>query len=378
MTAPILPGATLGVLGGGQLGRMFAIAARRMGYGVAVFAPEEHSPAGQIADLVVRAPYDDLDAVRGFARQVSVVTYEFENVPAATTDAVAQDAPTRPAGSLLATTQDRLREKDALRRLGLPTAEYRAVESPDDVASAARSIPGRGVLKTASWGYDGKGQRAVDDAAALAGAWEELGSQRAVLEAWVPFEREVSVVGARGLDGEIALFEPFENAHADHILDVTSFPARLSEASRKGAHEIARSVLEGLDVVGVLCVEMFHLEDGRLLVNELAPRPHNSGHVTIDTHATSQFEQQVRAICGLPLGDASAAAPAGAMANLLGDLWSDGEPGWGRALALPGVQLHLYGKDSARPGRKMGHLSAAGANVEEAVRSVVRAREALA
>ena len=373
MSGPILPGASLGVLGGGQLGRMFAIAARQMGYRVEVFAPETSSPCAQAADWHTRADYDDLDAVERFAREVEVVTFEFENVPAATAAAAERFAPVRPAGELLHTTQDRLREKRALRGLGLPVAEFLEVSEEGHLPGASELAAGGGVLKTASWGYDGKGQRRVEGPEALASAWRELGEARCVLEAFVPFEREVSVVGARGLDGEIALYEPFENAHANHVLDVTLWPGRVSAATREAALAAARRVLEGLEVVGVLCVELFVLPDGGVVVNELAPRPHNSGHLTIDACETSQFEQQVRAVCGLPLGSTAGARPA-AMVNLLGDLWSGGEPDWAAALAVPGVDLHLYGKAEPRPGRKMGHLTACGADLEEAERRVLEAR----
>ena len=374
---PLLPGATLGVLGGGQLGRMFAQAARRMGYEAAVFTPEDDSPAGQVATRVERADYDDLEAVARFAASVDVVTFEFENVPSATAEAAARHAPVRPSGELLHTTQDRLREKRALDGRGIPVARFAEISTADDLVAAAETVPGAGVLKTASWGYDGKGQRRVAGADELAAAWAELGSQPAVLEGLVPFEREVSVVGARGVDGQVALYAPFENDHSNHILDVTLWPARLDDATRARALELGRAVLEGLDVVGVLCIEMFVLPDGELVVNELAPRPHNSGHLTIEGHAASQFEQQVRAVAGLPLGAVEPQRPAAAMANLLGDLWADGEPAWDAALAVPGVRLHLYGKRAARAGRKMGHLTATADSLEEAEARVRRAREAL-
>jgi 5-(carboxyamino)imidazole ribonucleotide synthase len=378
VSGPILPGATLGVLGGGQLGRMFALEARRMGYRVEVLAPESSSPCAQAADWHTRAPYDDLDAVERFAREVDVVTFEFENIPAATAAAAERFAPVRPAGELLHTTQDRLREKRALRGLGLPTAEFVEVSEEGDLAGAAAIAGGGGVLKTASWGYDGKGQRRVEGAEGLAAAWRELGEARCVLEAFVPFEREVSVVGVRGMDGEIALYEPFENAHADHVLDLTLWPARVAPGTREAALAAARRVLEGLEVVGVLCVELFVLPDGGVVVNELAPRPHNSGHLTIDACDASQFEQQVRAVCGLPLGSTAAKRPAAAMANLLGDLWRGGEPDWAAALALEGVALHLYGKGEPRRGRKMGHLTVTAADVEEAGRRALEARARLA
>jgi len=378
VNAPILPGAEIGVLGGGQLGRMFTMAASRLGYRVAVLAPDDDTPAGQVACREIRAPYDDLDAIRRFAESVSVVTFEFENVPREAGEAAAAHAPVRPAGSILATTQDRIREKAALRRLGLPLAAHAVIEREEDLAPAAAAIAGPCVLKTAAWGYDGKGQHRLRSAADLPDAWRAMGRPRAVLEAFVPFRSELSVVGARGLGGEVALYEPFGNQHEDHVLDVTVCTAPVPAATRAAALDIARTVLEELGVVGVLCVEMFVLDDGSLLVNELAPRPHNSGHVTIDAHACSQFEQQVRAVCGLPLGSTQLLVPAAAMANLLGDVWARGEPDWSAALAVPGLHLHLYGKTDARPGRKMGHLTALGPDVSSADRIVRSARDALA
>ena len=376
MSAPILPGATLGVLGGGQLGRMFALAARRMGYGVAVFAPEEDPPAGHVASRHLRAPFDDLDAIAEFAVGVSVVTFEFENVPSASAAAAERHAPTRPAGSLLHTTQQRRREKEALQAAGVPVATFGVVESEDDLAAALKKTGVPAILKTAAWGYDGKGQIRITRAEDALAAWEELDRTPCVLEAVVEFEREISVMGARGVDGSIALYDPTENDHANHILDVSVVPAGIQARTANAAHEITRTLLEAWEVVGILCVEMFQLPNGDLLVNEIAPRPHNSGHLTIEAHATSQFEQQVRAACGLPLGSTERKAPA-AMANLLGDVWSGGEPDWAAALAVPGVALHLYGKAEARPGRKMGHLTAVGETAAEARERVLRARGAL-
>jgi 5-(carboxyamino)imidazole ribonucleotide synthase len=378
VTAPILPGAEIGVLGGGQLGRMFTFAAARLGYRVAVLAPDDDTPAGQVSCREIRAPYEDLETVGRFARSVSVITFEFENVPEATTDAAAQYCPVRPAGSVLATTQDRIQEKAALRRLGIPLPKYAVIERDTDVAAAAVTFPGKSVLKTARWGYDGKGQRTVASGAGIAAAWKTLNSARAVVEEYVPFRGEISVVGVRGVDGAIALYEPVANRHANHILDVSIYPAPVSTSTRNAAHEIARAVLEGLQVIGVLCVEMFELQDGSLVVNEIAPRPHNSGHLTIDAHVCSQFEQQVRAVCGLPLGSTAAHARAAAMANLLGDVWSKGEPDWSAALATPGLQLHLYGKEDPQIGRKMGHMTVPGADSATAERVVLASREALA
>jgi len=369
------PGALLGVLGGGQLGRMFALEARRMGYRVAVYTAEEDNPAAHLADLTVRAPYEDLDALARFCAAVDAVTFEFENVPAATVATAAEHTRVRPGGRLLAVAQDRLEEKATFAALGLPIGAYAAVRSVEDHAAAAAAVPGRSVLKTARLGYDGKGQRKLASAEELPAAHAALGERPCILEAFVPFVAELSVVGARGADRSVALYEPFLNTHAQHILDVTVCPAPASPAVLRDAQDIARTLLEGLDVVGVLCVELFLLGDDTLLVNEIAPRPHNSGHLTLGAHQASQFEQQVRALAGLPLGSPARIGPPAAMANLLGDLWRDGEPAWDRALARPGVALHLYGKTSARPGRKMGHLTAT-APTPEAAEALVRAARA--
>lgn len=377
MSRPILPGAVLGVLGGGQLGRMFTLVARRMGYRTTVFAPEDDTPAGQIAYREIRASYDDLEAVAEFARDVDVVTFEFENVPAATAEAAARHTPVRPAGALLHLTQDRAREKRGLRQLGMPLAPFAVVSTLEELRQAAVEVGTPAVLKSAAWGYDGHGQQRIGSAADLEPAWNAIGGFPAVLEAFVDFEAELSVVGARGLDGEIALYEPVLNRHVDHVLDVTLCPAPVAQDTRDSAMAMAREVLERLEVVGVLCVELFLLRDGSLLVNELAPRPHNSGHVTLDAHTTSQFEQQVRAVCGLPLGTTERSVPAAAMVNLLGDLWTDGGPDWAAALADPGVRLHLYGKCEPRPGRKMGHLTVADRTVEAAERRALAARQAV-
>ncbi len=375
-TSAILPGATLGVLGSGQLGRMFAISARRMGYRVHTFSPDTDSPTGQVADVEVTASYDDLDAVADFAKQVSVVTFEFENVPSATAEAAARFAPVRPAGNVLHVTQQRLREKGTLRQLGFPTTPFRAVRSLPELESALRELGAPAVLKTAGWGYDGKGQTKINSLSEAASAWSLLATDEAILEGFVNYRLELSVIAARGPDGSFAAFPVFENSHSNHILDVTVCPARVSPKVAIEAERIARGVLESLDVVGVLCVEMFLTHDDQLLINELAPRPHNSGHLTFDANVTSQFEQQVRAICGLPLGSTELLRPA-AMINLLGDVWSNGEPRWTEALALPDVKLHLYGKMSARPGRKMGHLTAMTNSADEAERLVREAKRRL-
>lgn len=372
----ILPGATVGVLGSGQLGRMFAIAARRMGYRVHTLSPEDDTPTGQVADREVCAAYDDLDAVREFAGRVDVVTFEFENVSAAAAAAAAEKAPVRPAGSVLQITQHRLREKTFLRDRGFPVTPFRAVRSAAELPDALAALGGKGVLKTAGWGYDGKGQAVIAGPEDAATAWDALATTEAILEAWVEFEQEISVVAARGLDGAFAHFGAIGNLHRRHILDTSVAPALVAPGIAAGAVEIARGILEELDVVGVLCVELFLTRDGRLLVNELAPRPHNSGHLTFDACVTSQFEQQLRAVCGLPLGSTELLRPA-AMANLLGDLWEAGEPDWAAACRFPGVKLHLYGKAAPRPGRKMGHLTALAASPEAALAQVAAARAAL-
>ena len=376
MIQPILPGATIGVLGSGQLGRMFAIAARRLGYRVHTFSPDEDTPTGQVADVEIVAPYDDLEAVRKFACNVSVVTFEFENVPAETAAAAASCAPVRPSGAILHTTQQRIREKSFLQNAGLPTAPYREIRSSADLANAVAELGCPAILKTAAFGYDGKGQVRVESPQRAEEAWNAIGRQEAVLEAFIDFDREISLVAARADDGAFAHYSPSENQHSRHILDISIAPARVPPEIAKEAVEMSRCVLEKLGVVGVLCVEFFVTRDGRLLINELAPRPHNSGHLTGDACITSQFEQQLRAVCGLPLGSTAMLCPA-AMANILGDLWSGGEPKWPAACAFPKVKLHLYGKLAPRPGRKMGHLTALNHTVEEAYHAVVEARQSL-
>ncbi|MDX1996426.1 MAG: 5-(carboxyamino)imidazole ribonucleotide synthase [Thermoanaerobaculia bacterium] len=372
----ISPGATLGILGSGQLGRMLALSARSLGFRVHVFSPEGGAPAGQVADRDVVAPYLDLAALRRFAAEVDVVTFEFENVPAVSAETLAECVPVRPAGRVLATTQNRLREKRFLAAAGFPVAPFRAAHSAAELGAAVRELGAPVIVKTAGWGYDGKGQVRLEGLDGVAAAWERLATDEAVVEAVVDFECELSVVAARGVDGELADYGVVENRHVHHILDLTLAPASLPAATERAAREMARGVLESLEIVGVLGVEMFLTRSGQLVINELAPRPHNSGHWTLDGAATSQFEQQLRAVCGWPLGSTRQHRPA-AMANLLGDLWADGEPDWAAALAAPEVHLHLYGKAEARPGRKMGHLTALGDTVAEAAARVAAARRAL-
>ncbi|HEX4794494.1 MAG TPA: 5-(carboxyamino)imidazole ribonucleotide synthase [Humisphaera sp.] len=374
--SPILPGSAVGVLGSGQLGRMFALAARRMGYRVHTLSPDSDTPTGQVADVEVVSSYDDLDAVRKFAASVKVVTFEFENVPAPTAAAAAERAPVRPAGLVLHTTQHRLREKTFLADHGFPTTAFRAIRSLEDVRKATEELGLPAILKTASCGYDGKGQHKVTTLAEAEAVVRAAPTVERIYEAFVDFDREVSVVAARGTDGSFAHWGVIDNTHHNHILDVSVSPADVPPETQTQAIEIARGILEQLQVVGVLCVEFFLTRDGRLLVNELAPRPHNSGHLTIDAHVTSQFEQQLRAVCGLSLGSTERLRAA-AMSNLLGDLWSKGEPDWAAACALPDVKLHLYGKSDPRAGRKMGHLTALAAGGAEAKALAIEARRRL-
>jgi len=376
----ILPGQTIGILGGGQLGRMFAIAARRMGYRVHAMDPTADCPTGQVADLEVNAPYDDLDAAREFAKGVDVVTFEFENVPSETLAAIARLRPVHPSPMVLDTCRHRLHEKSFLSAHGFPCAAYRPVHDVFELASAARELGGElgdpTILKSADYGYDGKGQVTIGATTDLQFAWQSMGRPVGVVEAFVDFEKEISVIVARTAGGQTSSFPPFENEHRRHILDITTCPADIEPSVAARAIELATAVAEELAVVGVIAVEMFLRPGGELLVNELAPRPHNSGHLTFDACVTSQFEQQLRAVCGLPLGDPTLLRPA-AMANILGDLWSEGPPHWQSALAHPEIKLHLYGKEKPHPGRKMGHLTAMADSPQEARRLVLAARAAL-
>lgn len=376
MTAPLLPGATLGVLGSGQLGRMFALAARRMGYRVQTYSHDRDTPTGQVADREWVGEYTDLEAVADFARSVDAVTFEFENVPFEAAACCAEHTRVRPDGRVLHTTQHRLREKTFLSDNGFPTAPFERVPDRASLDAALQRIGCPAVLKTAGFGYDGKGQALIHEPGDTEAAWQAIGTGEAVLEGFVDFAREVSVVGARGADGAFSHFGLVENRHRDHILDVSIPDAEVADEQREAAVGIARGILEALDVVGVLCVEFFVRRDGELLVNEMAPRPHNSGHFSFDACLTSQFEQQVRTVCGLTLGDPQRLQPS-AMVNLLGEIWANGEPDWAAAAADPRVKLHLYGKAEPRPGRKMGHLVAFDDDGEAAAARALAARRAL-
>lgn len=370
------PGSTIGILGSGQLGRMLALAARPLGFHVHIYAPDaEGSPAGQVADRVTQADYLDAAALEAFAADCDVVTVEFENIPAAALERLAGLTAVHPGARALHITQNRLREKNFLQEHGLPLARFRHVTDEADLAAAVSELGLPAVLKTAGFGYDGKGQLLLREQADLGRAAGLLAEGEAVLEEFVPFEAEVSVIAARSAGGETGSYGLFRNVHTDHILDVTvAGPDHDPLAEAAGA--IAARIMNALGFVGVMCVELFVLADGRLLVNEVAPRVHNSGHLTSEACLCNQFQQHIRAVSGLPLGSFAFRSHA-AMANLLGDVWQGGEPDWNAVLTAGDVQLHLYGKAEARPGRKMGHLTAVADSAAEAESVVRRVRNAL-
>lgn len=372
----LLPGATLGVLGGGQLGRMFALAARVMGYRVVVLDPDPASPAGQVADVHLKASYTDTNALMRMGELCQAVTTEFENVPARSLEVLARRTRVAPAPHIVQLAQDRLHEKVCAGEYGCETAPYANVEDAGDLVHAWTQLSGPGLLKTRRLGYDGKGQMRIDDLDTLVEAYAALGHVPCLLEGLLPIEREFSVILARNAQGEIAFFPLAENLHRRGILDMSIVPARLPEAVAEQGRQMARRIAEGLDYVGVLAVEFFLLEDGRVVFNEMAPRPHNSGHYTLDACVTDQFEQQVRSLCGLPLGDTRLLTPV-VMVNLLGDIWAQG-PRWEALLKHPNVKLHLYGKAEARPGRKMGHYTCLATRLEDAIALATETRSALA
>lgn len=367
----ILPPASLGLLGGGQLGRMFTVAARTMGYRVVVLDPDPLSPAAEFANEHVCAPYQEPQALAKLAATCAAITTEFENAPAASLDALAGKCIVRPTGKSVAIAQDRVREKTFLRDNGFPVGPFAIIESADDLEAAAATIRFPAVLKTARLGYDGKGQAKVGSLAEAKRAHAEMKTPVCVLEQFLPLKCEVSVVLGRGADGETRCYTAAENQHQHGILDVSIVPARVDRRIAEQASEQAVRLAQILNYVGVLAVEFFVLDDERLLINEIAPRPHNSGHYTIDACVTSQFQQQVRALCGLPLGDTRLHSPA-VMVNLMGDVWRDArEPRWEAILDNPDAKLHIYGKQKARPGRKMGHYTVLASTVEEALRQAL-------
>lgn len=373
-TQPVMPGGVIGILGSGQLGRMLAMAARRMGYGVHVLSPDRNTPAGQVADVEITAEYTDREALKRFAEGVDVVTIEFENIPVEALRLLAADVPVYPQPHVLHIAQNRLREKTFLDETGMPVTPFQPVLTAEDLETGFERLGAPLVLKTAGFGYDGKGQAKVNTLEEAIQAFSALqaesgGDTPCILEQFIDLDREISVIAARSDSGAFAAYPPVENRHRNHILDLTLAPAELSKSLADQAVAVTRHIMETFRMQGLLCVEFFITTEGKLLVNELAPRPHNSGHYTIEAAVCSQFEQQLRAVCGLPLGDSSLRQPA-AMLNLLGDLWASSEqadaPDWTPCLNQPGLYLHLYGKHEARPGRKMGHITALGNTAAEA------------
>ena len=372
---PILPGATLGILGGGQLGRMFTIAARTVGYKVMVLDPDCASPAGQMADVHLQADYTDHGALRQLGAACAAVTTEFENVPSASLIELANHCRVSPSAPCVAIAQDRSHEKSWLATHGFATAPFALVYNEGDLDAGLADTGTPAILKVARFGYDGKGQARVGTREEARAAFREFGAQPCVLEGLVKLEREISIVLARDDAGQCALYPVAENHHETGILDVSIVPARVPDTLADEARAMARAIADKLGYVGVMAVEFF-VADGRLLVNEIAPRPHNSGHYTLDACVTDQFEQQVRALCGLPLGDTRLLSPV-TMVNILGDRWQNGGPHWGALLAHPNIKLHLYGKETARPGRKMGHFNVLDADPASALQLAERMRDAL-
>lgn len=360
------PGTLIGIIGGGQLGRMFCTAARQMGYRTLVWTGGLEAPAMAVADEAIDAPFDSTEALAEFASRVEIATVEFENIPRQTLEAVASEVPLHPSPEALTICQNREREKAFLRSNGIPCANFEVVSNAEELAAAMRSIGTPSVLKTAAFGYDGKGQRKLEGGEDPEEVWKDFDGARAVLEAFIPFEREISVMVACDGKGNTAVYDPAENRHRHHILDVSIVPARIPEEHAQDARELAKTVAEALNYRGIMGVEFFQLPGGELIVNEMAPRPHNSGHHTLNACATSQFEQQVRAVCGLPLGSTRLLSPV-VMLNLLGDMWPEETtaPDWTPLFADGGTSLHLYGKRRAAGRRKMGHANLLGPDVED-------------
>lgn len=374
-TTKFLPGATIGIVGSGQLGRMLALAAKQMGYRTHIYSTEGESPAEQVADTTTVATYEDANALDGFVSRVDVVTFEFENIPFKLLKRLEDAKPVRPAPSILYISQNREREKEYLQKKGFPFVPFAVIQSSSAVAGALELVGLPAVLKTAGFGYDGKGQHKITDVT-QAEKIVQAASQRWVLEQWQDFEKEISVLVARGLDGKMADWGAIENRHQHHILDISFAPADVSPTVAEEAVNIARAIAESFSLIGLLCVEFFVGHGGRLRVNELAPRPHNSGHWTIEGAVTSQFEQQVRAVCGLPLGATELKGPT-AMVNVLGGVWAAGEPDWKVLSQHPFVKWHSYGKKDPRSGRKMGHLTATGTTTGQAIERALAARQSL-
>ncbi|MCA9196932.1 MAG: 5-(carboxyamino)imidazole ribonucleotide synthase [Planctomycetales bacterium] len=384
----MLPGETIGIIGGGQLGRMLALAAKQMGYRIKVVTDEADSPGTQVADDTLVCDLKDPSVLPEFLSNVSVVTYETENLSYEFVAAAHQFARVRPGLDLLKMSQHRLREKSGLKKMGLPVGDFAAIRHAHDLESAAERFGYQAVLKTVTGGYDGKGQWLLTDANDLPKILSETKSlfaannasseeAKLILEEFVTFTAEFSVIAARSTNGHIETYGPILNEHRNHILDLSVCPANFDDRLTEEAIQIARSLASQMDVVGLFCIEFFLTADNRILINEIAPRPHNSGHLTIEGHVTSQFAQQMRSICGLPLGSTQMLRPFAAMSNLLGDVWSGGQPNWAQALATRNAYVHLYGKAEARLGRKMGHLTVIGETSEEVTQSALSCREML-
>jgi 5-(carboxyamino)imidazole ribonucleotide synthase len=374
----LAPGSWLGCLGGGQLGRMFVHAAQAMGYKVLVLDPDANGPAAQAADDIVVAGYDDAAALTAFGKRVVAVTTEFENVPATSLDALAAKVPTRPSAGAVRIAQDRRKEKQFFTDHGLPVGAFAVIETPDDVSKLDLALfPA--ILKTATLGYDGKGQARVANKDEALAAFAKFSNAPCVIEKLIAFDREISVLVGRGANGETRVWAAQENQHVNGILDLTIVPARIDEALCTRAQTLATTLVDALEYVGVLCVEMFVSGD-QLLLNEIAPRPHNSGHYTIEACVTSQFAQQVRILAGLPLGDTALMQPA-VMVNVLGDVWFDAairmQPTWAEVLAIPGAHVHLYGKAEARRARKMGHVTCTAATLDLALENALAVKQCL-
>jgi 5-(carboxyamino)imidazole ribonucleotide synthase len=371
----IPPGSTIGLLGGGQLGRMFAIAARRMGYRVHTFEPSPDSPAGQISDREFNGSYTDWDLLETFVRSVDVVTFEFENIPAQVVEMISRSKPVHPRSEVLHICQNREREKTFLRDHHYPHAPFAVVSDQAQLDAAIDSIGAPAVLKSADFGYDGKGQHKINPGDQF--DYARVATSRSVLEKWISFDRELSVICARDAKGNVSVFHPSENVHSRHILDYSIVPARIDPPVQRLAQSMAKNIARDLNVVGLIAVEFFLTCENELIVNELAPRPHNSGHYTFDACLTSQFEQQLRAVCGLPFGSPKLLNPV-VMVNLLGDLWKAGvQPDWRPVLNNPYAKLHIYGKLEGRPGRKMGHFCVLRKTTDHALAEALQIKQEL-
>lgn len=372
----VMPGRTIGMLGGGQLGRMFAMAAAQLGYRVIVFSDKANCPAATVAYQTIVGELTDHDRIDEFAAQCDIVTLEFENLPTEAVQYISTRVPVYPKPEVLRIAQDRRWEKQTFADAGLPVTPFRVVNNHADLRLAIEELGLPVVLKTARDGYDGKGQWKIGEAES-SDLSQFIIERPMIAEAWITHQRELSVIVARTAKSQIAVYPAFENEHRNHILDVTICPAKVSPTIQLEATNLAIAAAEAISLVGLMCVEMFQGKDDHLMINEVAPRPHNSAHLTIEACHTSQFEQQVRVVCGLPLGDTSLRVPAAAMVNLMGELWNDGEPDWSRVLSDPGLHLHLYDKGRAAPGRKMGHITATGTDAREIAKRLVAVRDLL-